>query len=459
MNLTTHFFRDFRLNVIGRFLLLMVLFFILSLVLVKTSLWTLVFWLCIAILIISIEFIRYVEKFKEQFLYFVNAINEEDFSIAFPAARKKFKDKQFAEILNSLIDKFRKLRAEKEVRHHYLQTVIENINIGIISFNEKGDITLINEAAKKLFHRPYLKNIAVLKNINENLYKEITNIPSNKKSLIKFIRYDELFHLSLQANEIKIGNERIKIISMQDIKNELDENEIESWQKLVRVINHEIMNSVIPISTLANVLNQILEENINNNLIDKDLKQKSEVLHDISDGIKTIENRSQGLATFVEATKSMTNISKPVFRQVVLGDLFKRLETLLVPEAASRGIQVIFQEPERHMTIHADFEMIEQVLINLVKNAMEALDTIDSKEKIINIRSVREGTGVLINVIDNGPGIPGKELGNIFIPFYSTKKAGSGIGLSFSRHIMRLHKGSLEVSSQPGSGSNFTLRF
>ncbi len=450
MDLKNTLFRNFDLNIIIRFIILLVLIFTLAFMVIETDLWALIFLILVFIVIFIVEFIRYVEKFKDHFLYFLNSINQEDFSVSFKEGKKRHKDEKLSVILNDLIEKFRKLRVEKESRHQYLNTVIDHINIGLISYNENGEITLINRAAKNILHKPHFKKIGSLKDTDPNLYHEIMNLTTREKSLVKIIRGNELYQISLQATEIKLDDGFEKVISMQDIKNELDERELESWQKLVRVINHEIMNSVIPISTLASVLNQMLT--------DYDNKDQVE-LKDIADGIKTIENRSKGLATFVDATKNLTRISKPVYRDITISDLFSRVERLMAPQISQDGIQLKFNQNLEKMTIKADLELIEQVLINLIKNAKESFENYLIEQRHIHILAQKKLDKVVITVSDNGKGIRADDLENIFIPFYTTKNEGSGIGLPLSRQIMRLHKGTIAIQTKEGEGTAVELIF
>jgi len=450
MELKNRLFKNFTFNVSIRISLLILMIFSLAFVTLQTDLWTLIFWLSIVIVLFIVEFIRYIEKFKDHFLYFLNSINQEDFSVSFKEGKKRYKDDKLSVILNELTEKFRKLRVEKESRHLYLKTVIDYINIGLIAYNEKGEITLLNQSAKEMLQKPHLKKIDSLKSVSPAFYNEILNISTKKKTVVKLIRGNNLFHISLRATELKLENGFEKVISMQDIKNELDEKELESWQKLVRVINHEIMNSVIPISTLANVLDQMLSEHTKKNSFD---------LSEIAEGIKTIENRSKGLADFVKATKNLTNIAQPIFREFEIEELFSRVEKLMGPQVSRAGIQLEFKQNNEKSGVKADLELIEQVLINLIKNGMESFEDFSVSEKTIRIISEKRGDQMAISVQDNGKGIEQKELDNIFIPFYTTKKEGSGIGLPLSRQIMRMHKGTISVRSSSGAGTRIELVF
>jgi two-component system, NtrC family, nitrogen regulation sensor histidine kinase NtrY len=443
-------FKDFRINILVRLTIILLSFSALVLTVLLTDLWSIVFWILLAIIVLVVDFIRYVEKFKSHFLGFLDAVNQGDFSLNFQEGHKGNMDERLHGILNELNKKFRKLRLDKESRHQYLNTVIKHINVGLISYNDKGIITLMNRAAGELLRKPYLRKIDSLRHVDEKLYHAILNLNTEDRTLIKLVIGNELRHISLQATELKLEEGFEKVISMQDIGMELDEKELESWQKLVRVINHEIMNSVIPISTLANVLNHSLKHEKKDKQAEKD---------EIAEGLMIIEERSRGLATFVKATKSLTQIPPPVFKEIVIWNLFQRIEKLLKPELEREGIELETRISGEKLGIQADLELIEQVLINLVNNARQSFEGISGPDKKIILSGESKGKQVIILVTDNGKGIEEKELDNLFIPFYTTKKDGSGIGLPLCRQIMRLHKGSVAVHPRSERGTEVQLVF
>jgi signal transduction histidine kinase len=286
------------------------------------------------------------------------------------------------------------------------------------------------------------------------LYDAIVNIDAQEGLLIKYTKNGELMQVLLKATELRSNGEYLKIITLQDIKNELDEKELESWQKLIRIINHEVMNSMIPLSTLTNVNRKVLQEVINGAG-----EYEDERISDVIEGMKIIENRSQGIMEFVKSVKSLTNISKPNFVKININDLLNRVHTLMNPEFQDTDIQFNLQSPQKDFTIIGDLELLEQALINLIKNAREAFDSYRGTElKKVMLSADKVEGFYIITVSDNGPGISKDLLEDIFIPFFTTKKGGSGVGLALSRQIMRLHKGQLLLSSEEGKGSAFILR-
>ena len=430
---------------------------------INSTLWTLSFWFFLAEILLIISLIRYIEKFKSNLLIFLESINQEDFSVSFPKANSGKTDSRFSFLLSAITKKFQSLRAEKESRSFFLQTVLEQVSVALIGYNSKKEIKLINAAAKKLLGRPYIKDLAGIKKVNEDLYDEMINIDSRERVLVKFERKGELMQVSLSATELKINNEYLKVVSLNDIKSELDEKEIEAWHKLIRILNHEVMNSMIPLSTLTNVNKTILQsvhdqfELASND--EADLVKGHEQIADVIEGMEIIENRSKGIVDFVKSVKSLTNISKPNFIKISINKLLNRVYTLMNPEFEKTQVELILRLPANEVSTVADLELIEQVLINLLKNALEALrEDKRTLMKKVNL-GARSADGLTtISVGDNGPGISSEQVENIFIPFYTTKKEGSGIGLALSRQILRMHKGSLEVKSEEGKGAVFTMK-
>jgi signal transduction histidine kinase len=342
---------------------------------------------------------------------------------------------------------FRKTRTEKEEHYRYLQTVVQHIGIGLIAYQPNGDVELINTAAKRLLGIPSLKNIQSLETFSKPLVDTLFQIKPKGRALIKVEDQNELLHLALYATEFKLRGEIFSLVSLQNIHSELEEREIEAWQKLIRVITHEIMNSITPISSLASTINEMLKEEID-----------SESLTDVHDAAQTIQKRSQGLLHFVDAYRNLALIQKPNFQLFPVKELFSRVEKLMQANIKEKAIRLKINVDPKSLELTADPELIEQVLINLLLNALHSVEA--RKKAKIELSSRLDGRGrILIQVKDNGPGIVAEDLEKIFIPFFSTKEKGSGIGLSLSRQIMRLHHGSITVQSEPQKQTIFTLRF
>jgi signal transduction histidine kinase len=254
---------------------------------------------------------------------------------------------------------------------------------------------------------------------------------------------------------LRIRGNTVKLVTLQNIQTELQKQELEAWQNLTRVLRHEIMNSITPISSLTSTLREILEQD----LIKKEdtYELKPEGADDLREGLTTIESRSKGLIKFIDAYREYTSVPQPKLKSIRIKDLIEKVAQLLRPEFKKTSIQFTYKSDSEYLTIQADEEMIEQVLINLIKNAIEALENVPNG-KIVLTGTVNDNV-VIIEVTDNGPGIIPEAIERIFIPFFTTKKSGSGIGLALSRQIMQMHNGSLTVKSEPDVKTTFTLNF
>ena len=460
MKSTSQLFKGFRINLLIRLILIIINGTGLLWISLNSDLWTLIFWSALLEMILFVELIRYIERFKSNLLVFLESIDQEDYSLAFSGGNSNNSDGRFASLFNSIVRKFQNLRAEKETRHLFLQTLIEQVSIAIIGYDSNREITIINKAAKTILGRPYLKNLSGIKKVSSQLYDEIVKVDARGGVLVKYEMHGELMQVLLRATEMKSNSDYLKIITLQDIKQELDEKELESWQKLIRIINHEVMNSMIPLSTLTNVNKSVLQEVRANQGAGKSIELEGDRIADVIEGMEIIESRSKGIMEFVKSVKSLTNISKPNFVPININNLLNRVYTLMNSEFVHASVELVLRLPTENFNSTGDLELLEHALINLIKNAKEALNDYESTnvKKVLITAASQDGYSI-ITVQDNGPGIPADVLENIFVPFFTTKKTGSGIGLALSRQILRLHKGQLICQSELGKGSVFTMKF
>ncbi len=399
------------------------------------------------------EMFRFVSQTNRKLTRFLESIKYSDFISGFAADHKlgsSFKDLNIA--FNEVMEAFRKARSEKEESWQYLNTVVQQVRTGIISFDSEGNIQLINNNAKRYIGTNTIKNIRELIELNPKLYHNINAVEAGKSELYKA---SNDLQLTIQCTELRIRGVDIKLITLQNIQGELQKQEAEAWQNLTRVLRHEIMNSITPISSLTSTLREILEHDIKKQ--GDHFEINDETATDLKDGLSTIENRSKGLIKFIDAYREYTSLPKPVFKSVRLKDLVDKVATLMKEELKRTNIKFEVNCSSEYITIQADEEMIEQVLINLLKNAKEALA--ETKEATLSLNAYLQDNAVKIDIIDNGPGIIKEAIENIFVPFYTTKRSGSGIGLSLSRQIMQLHNGSITVVSEPEVKTVFTLKF
>lgn len=409
----------------------------------------------VLILILFIELFYFIDRSNRDLQNLLLSLKHKDFS---QSVATRFNEKSFRELqetFSEIRNVYRDASIEREVHYQYLQFIINHINVTLICIRSDGTVTIFNPAARKMLGVTSPDHISIIKNINAELYNLIQKLTSGQSELIRLILRGELMHLSVYVTEFKLQDIPHKLVSIQNIKEELENQELESWQKLIRVLTHEIMNSVTPISSLSSAINEMLTEESGERK--PVVRIPVDDLDDIYQSIRTIEDRSKGLLNFVGNYKDLTRLPHPVFMNIKLDELFDHATSLMKKEMEKHEITFEVQSEGSDITIYADKDMILQVLINLLTNASDALDK--RKNKKIKLAGFRIREKTFIQVTDNGPGINQESLDKVFIPFYTTKKKGSGIGLSLARQIMRLHKGSIYFTTQEGKGTTFTLEF
>lgn len=399
--------------------------------------------------------IHYVEKTNRDLNRFLLTIKHEDFSQTFLGSGLGSSFDELKSAFNAIIQKFYQTRAEKEEHFRYLQTVVQHVAIGLIAFQKDGKVELFNTAAKRLFRKPSLKNIHDLQTFSKPLVETLFKLKSGQKTLIKIQDENELLQLAINATEFRMRDQNLILVSLQNIQSELEEKEIEAWQNLIRVLTHEIMNSVTPISSLASTLNEMINSD---DARQTEVKVSAETRSDIQDGLQTIQKRSEGLLHFVEAYRNLTRIPTPNIQTFSVAELLKRVRRLMETEIADKYIDIRMEVIPENLELNADAKLIEQILINILKNAMQAVQG-QANARIILSARIDERGRIIVQIADNGPGIPEEIQDRIFVPFFTTKEGGTGIGLSLSRQIMRLHRGTIGVNSNPDEGTVFTLRF
>lgn len=395
--------------------------------------------------------IKYVEQTNRKLTRFFDNVKYNDFTSSFVSENKGESFNKLNDSFNQVIHQFVKTRAEKEEHHNQLQTIVQHISIGIMTYRSDGTIEIYNNAVKQLFKINNLKHIKELAAIDKELPERFLSLRQDDSKLIKLYQEDEMMQLSVQATEFKKKGEEYLLVSVKNIHSELERKEIESWQKLIRVLTHEIMNSITPISSLASTVQELLPE-------ENHVKMQEDDLDSMHQALSTISRRSHGLLSFVEVYRDLTRIPKPNFQHVTVKDLLFEAKLILLHKTKSANIDIQINTSPENISIMADPNLIEQVLINLLINAFHALENQENPQIILTSR-FNKNEHVIIEVADNGKGIKPDLMDKIFMPFFTSKKEGSGIGLSLSRQIMHLHKGNIFVKSIHEKGSVFTLVF
>jgi nitrogen fixation/metabolism regulation signal transduction histidine kinase len=400
------------------------------------------------------QLVKVVERPTQDVSSFLDAIKFDDLSSSFKTESPDPTVQKLHREMNEALGKLRQSRKEKDSEYQFFKNIVQHVGIGILTFKRDETIQIINNAAKRLLHIDKADRLHDLRDVSEDMVEAFLKLKTGGRELVRVKNGDETIQLSIYAIELTLRGEEVKLISMSNIQSELEEKEMEAWQNLVRVLTHEIMNSVTPISSLAGVV----EEELHRKLLANELNMEKEEAEDMHLSIQTISRRSEGLIKFVKEFRSLTHIPKPKLAEVCIRPLLDELAMLHKKELADNNITISISAEPDTLCIRADKTLVEQVLINLIKNAIQAFGEKQDK-KIMLSSYVNENGGVIVSVKDNGTGIEPEALEKIFIPFFSTKKTGSGIGLSLSKQIMRQHEGNIAVKSVLGEGTEFLLRF
>jgi len=407
------------------------------------------------VLAVAINLVNYLNSTNRKISYFLESVQNEDSTLSFPTNISDQPIREIYQGLNKVNKQIQQLKIENQQREQYFQTLLEHVATGIVTFNPKGFVLHANSAAKKMLGVDVLTHINQLERVNRNLFQAIRNIQPFEQKLVSVITERGTIQLSLKSTSFKAKNNELMLLSVQDIRNELDEKELDSWMKLIRVLMHEIMNSIAPITSLSESLCEFftidgrpaLPEELNEATIGTTLR-----------GLNVIKEQGNGLMLFVESYRKLTRLPKPDKIVFKVEDLVTRIKVLYSSLENSEKVKLIVSVNPPEMELLADENQISQVLINLAKNALQANEK-NPEGKIHITAGFNTDHRVEICVTDNGPGIPDEILEQIFVPFFTTRENGSGIGLSLSRQIMRLHGGSLQVRSVPNKETVFCLRF
>ncbi|MGI8951771.1 MAG: sensor histidine kinase [Chitinophagaceae bacterium] len=444
-------FKRYQLNILFRVVLMFITISTSAFLLVKG--WYVYEILVAPIIIIQlIDFFNFHKKAQKEVEQFVESVHYRDFSRYFNVNQAPLELQPLRKGFNEINSTFKIISKERETQYQYLQKILELVDTGILSYEiETGKVVWMNESLKKLLQIPYLKTIQSLDRRDHLLCINIVDLKPGENIISTLHREKSTLKILLSATGFQTEGNKYKLIAFQNVNEALDETESKAWQKLLSVMTHEIMNSVAPISSLAETLKNRLQQSANT------FDKSNGVADDLEVGINTIKRRSEGLLKFAETYRNLNKISTPNLKKIYVRDLFENLHHLMQPTLDQKNIEleIILKDPD--LQLNADTNLIEQVLINLLVNAIEAVK--DKKApRIILSGTPTTNNKILLKIIDNGTGMSEEVLDKIFIPFFSTKKNGSGIGLSLCKQIVMLHKGNIQAQSVIDEGSVFTLQ-
>ena len=395
---------------------------------------------------------RYQRKQQTELDEFVEAVRYRDFTRSYPTTKKTYETRKRHAAFNELNAAFRTISVERETSSHHLQRILELVSTGILAYDANdGSVTWMNEAFRQTFNIPLVKNIEWLKDRVPDMYAELIDMKIGEGKVINVVVGMSSIKALVSYSSFQTEDKVYKLFAFQNVSDTLNETESTAWRRLLSVMTHEIMNSVTPISSLAGTLNSTLERI-------KDIPPAEQLEHfdDIQLGIDTIKRRSDGLLGFAQSYRSLNRTIELNLTQTTVDDLFDNIYRLMYPGLQQKGIELKTKVKDSLPPVTIDRELMAQVLINLITNAADAVREKHDAKIVLNADVTPNGK-ISMAVIDNGSGIEPEVLDKIFIPFFTTKKKGSGIGLSLCRQIVQQHKGSIEVHSEANVGTAFNI--
>ena len=454
-HLTIYMFRRFYILVWIRVAAILATCFGLALVIVTGADSLVIVNVSVLLLLQGYLLARYINRINYDLTTLFMSIRSNDYNLNIVQTKDR---KEFYPLFQQfkLVSKdIQRFRTEIQRQNEYFKLLVEHINVGVISFNEDtGRVSLLNRAAKELINRNSLSLVQQLDLVQEGLSKLVMGIKPAEQKMVSLYSSSGVVHLSVRASVMRSGDELIKLVSLQNIKAELDENELESWQKLIRVLTHEVMNSVGPISSTISTLMEFMV--MSNGESVSPSKVTPEFIDDVVSGLRIVEERSKGMVQFVSQFRSLTLLPQPAMATFDLNVLLKGIERLMQNGLEAKAIAFECCYNAASVSVMADRAMLEQILINLIANSVNALEGRTNKQIRVVSQTLRESK-VSISISDNGCGIPLEIQDKIFIPFFTTSKTGSGIGLSLSRQMLKLMGGTISFKSVEGEGTTFTV--
>ena len=453
-------YKRYKLALLFRSLLLLISLFALAWVVLvldfKTNLPVALVSISPVILVVVYSFVslyRFVIKRFEEMDDFFESVKYRDFSRWFTEKSGPEDIRKLHKGFNEVNKTIKEINKEKEEQHLYLQKILELMDTGIMTYNtDTGKVLWINDSFKKILSIPSLKTTQFIQKRNEKLHDAIFETNHAEGNTISVEVNNEKIKVLINSSIFLIRDESFKLVVIKNIDDTINKTESEAWKKLLSVMTHEIMNSIAPISSLAETLQYKIRASIENP------QENALEIIDLEEGIETIKNRSEGLLKFAKTYRSLNKVTELNLNNISVSELFNNIKNLMKPSLESKNIDLIFELDIPGLKIEMDTYLIEQVLINLILNAVEACK--ESENPTIRLSAGKNVSGHrFIKITDNGTGIPDEIIDDIFIPFFTTKKTGSGIGLSLCKQIMLLHKGKIQIKTIQGQGTAISLFF
>jgi nitrogen fixation/metabolism regulation signal transduction histidine kinase len=446
-------------------------FFVVALILrlvVVGAAMTLVIWLLLkpgyhsATLLSSIvlallvaELWRYVSRTNREVARFLDAVRFADYSQRFDFEKAGSGFASLGRTFTAIIEDMRERRTgqESEVRH--LQALIEHIPVPLMTVHADNAITLQNNAARRLFGSTHVTRVNDLRQFGPGFARAVDEAIPGDRELVTFTVEGAEYRLTLAATEIIIEGDRERLISLQDIQSEIDATQAEAWQDLVRVLTHEIMNSITPVTSLAQTAAELVDDMVRETGPESPL---AEELEDVQSAVATVARRSDSLLQFIDSYRQISRLAPPEKKRVALVDLFETVTSLAAAEWDDPRVTLSSTVEPSGLFVYADRDLLEPVLLNLLRNAWQATKGQEQPSIELCGRLNRRGNTV-IEIGDNGHGVPDEIATKIFVPFFTTREGGSGVGLALARQVMIAHGGFIRLGQKSDAGATFTLTF
>ena len=424
--------------------------------LVLSSAWYAVIVVSLSILVAQVLLmVRYLDQSNRAMARFLVTVKYDDVSQGFFREQAPASFRELGQAMDEVVAGLQKANSEKEEQAAYMRVLVQHIPVAVVAVRDDGSITLFNNAARRLFGFSEIRELAQLQSFDHGLAEAIATLEPGGERLVRVVQDNGLLQLNISATSLKLRGRSEKIVSIQDIQGQLENQEMEAWQNLIRVLTHEIMNSVTPITSLAQTASETVDGLI------AQLPHESpmhEDLQDTFDALDTVGRRGAGLMRFVESYRSLTRLPRAKIRIFRLDSFLQRIETLLEDSFRQKDVKFNTGVEPASLELSGDPELLEQAVINLLKNAQDAVIDTQSPKVSLTARLGAKGH-IIITVKDNGCGMDEEIRNNIFVPFFTTKRHGTGVGLSLVRQIVRLHRGHVGIRSEAGEGTEVRLRF
>ena len=409
----------------------------------------------IVLALLVAELWHFVSRTNREVARFLDAVRFADYSqrFDFDKAGSGFAD--LGRTFTRIIDEMRDRRAGQESEMRRLKALIEHIPVPLMTVHADDAITLQNNAARRLFGATHVTRVNDLRQFGPGFARAVDAAIPGDRELVTFTVEGAEYQLTLAATEVIIDGDRERLISLQDIQSEIDATQAEAWQDLVRVLTHEIMNSITPVTSLAQTAAELVDDIVRGTGPESPI---AEELEDVQSAVATVARRSDSLLQFIDSYRQISRLAPPEKKRVALADLFETVTSLAKAEWDDSGVALASNVEPSGLYVYADRDLLEPVLLNLLRNAWQATKGMDGPRIEIRGRLNRRGNTV-IEIEDNGHGVPDEIATKIFVPFFTTREGGSGVGLALARQVMIAHGGFIRLGKKSGAGTTFTLTF